>query len=103
LQPAAREALLRRMAAGEERLITAPVAVLADYADDQAGGLAGDGWWLRQSLASRRLMIEWVRNVLLAEPHRSDMVCEMLVMSLSAGKREELAFRASMGIGAVGF
>jgi hypothetical protein len=70
--------------------------------DSLGAGLAGDGHVARLSVQERRRMIAWIRFNLLDATY-SDRVCELLFMSLDAGKREELLRRAADRLGAEGF
>lgn len=70
--------------------------------DSAPGGLAGDGHVGRLSVEERKRMILWIKGHLLDFSY-PDRVCELLFMSLDAGKREELLRRAADGLGAEGF
>ncbi len=70
--------------------------------DSLGAGLGGDGHVARLSVSERRRMILWIKGNLLDFTY-SDRVCELLFMSLDAGKREELLRRAADGLGAEGF
>jgi hypothetical protein len=92
-------AAYQRWQAGKPAL---PPKLTVDQFDDLPGGLAGDEAWLRLGLAQRRRAIRWVRWHLLDATY-SDKVCEMVVMSLSGPKREDLLRRAAEGRNAEGF
>ena len=67
------------------------------------GGLAGDGWWVDETLATQRAARAWVRLVLLGDPHMSDSNCDRFIASLDPPKREDLLRRARGARSAEGF
>lgn len=68
-----------------------------------AEGLVGYGWWEDYTAELRTAMRRWVQEVLLRDPHMTNLAADRLIASLSPSKIDDLARRAYLGLPATDF
>ena len=80
-----------------ERVYAVVMDAAAELASPVAraeGGLASDGWWRDEPVATQRAARQWVRWQLLKRPALSDAHADRFIASLDPPKRTDLIARA---------